>query len=156
VTFAQCGDPKWQRLPAAAAEAGSRCHFSGIPTQPELLTTLTCFKGRTRCHFDRGEKSRISSIIRGKNEGRLEGATCPPCIEKLRNLLRQESLSFPELLSRYLEYLVRSAFQFFVEESQVPAGRRLGLAAQTGLDETLCLLLGAAFKMVEGQIQIGS
>ena len=40
VTFAQCGDPKWQRLPAAAAEAFSLRHFPGIQTQPELLTTF--------------------------------------------------------------------------------------------------------------------
>jgi len=65
VTFSPCGDTKWQRLPAAAAEAESLRHFSGTPTQPESLTTLTCFKGRTQrcCHFDRGEKSLAPGII---------------------------------------------------------------------------------------------
>ena len=37
-------------------------HFSGIPTQPELLTTLTCFKGRTLCHCE--ERKRRSNLDR--------------------------------------------------------------------------------------------
>jgi len=39
-------------------------HFSGIPTQPELLTTLTCFKGRTlrHCQVEKNQPDAISIL----------------------------------------------------------------------------------------------
>ena len=39
--------PKVAAASSRCAEAGNRCHFSGIPKQSELLRTFTCLKGHT-------------------------------------------------------------------------------------------------------------
>jgi len=55
---------EWQRLPAATAEALKPPPLFGIPTQPELLTTLTCFKGRTlrHCQVEKNQPDAISIL----------------------------------------------------------------------------------------------